>query len=242
MNTLNVKNYDEERDKLHELNGRLCNFNIFYDSWWVNKCLEYNGEQLVHHYDLFFSRYVIYNNLYNSIVSLKVFLGRLNVKTNRKQKIIERGDREKAIDCIAEHLLDSELDLLFKKEGFARIRNSLVDMIKNQFVITHWHGKQRPEDDLDILEKLQYIDRRKVLYGLLEVLYNVRCNMFHGSKNYHDSQIALLKVLNEFLFEIVTILYRSYRLLIEQEVKKANDAMDKITAEIKQSKTNLDGA
>lgn len=234
MNELNRQKHDEERDKLHELTDRLRNFSIFYDSWWVNKCLKYDGEQLAHHYDLFFSRFVTYNNLYNSIVSVRNYLGPKRIKT--------LGDERKAIDCMAAHFSTAELNMLFEKPNFIQLRSNLIKMIDEQFVITHKDGKQSPKADSGIQVKLMHTDKRKIIYGLLEVLYNVRCNMFHGSKGYHDSQIGLLKVLNEFLFEIVTILYRSYRLLIEAEIKKAGDAMDKITAEINQSKMNFNEA
>ena len=66
-----ISDLDKSYSELHLLHGIKANFNIFYNSWWNNKCLNYSGHNLTDYYDIFFSRFVVYNSLYNTIVYTK---------------------------------------------------------------------------------------------------------------------------------------------------------------------------
>lgn len=229
--------YCELYSKLNFMKEISENFKIFYDSWWSDKCLSYRGSNLSDYYDIFFSRFVTYNSLYNTIIYSKESLGILKKRTNRNtHKIVERGDKEKATILMAKELSSSELDILFEKPEIIESIESLIEILEShRFVITHKAGQQVPTDDLLILAKLRHTDKKENYLGILELLYNVRCNLFHGSKGYERNQIELLKPINEMIFFIVNSLYDSFNKMIdnliietEKEIKLIIDTKKEI--------------
>lgn len=210
------------------LNGIKASFDEFYNSWWNDKCLNYKNEKLSDYYDIFFSRFVTFNSLYNTIVFTKENVGLLKRKYNKKKKLIERGDKEKAVTLMSKELSDSELDKLFRTNEFICSIDVLVDILENtKFVITHKAGQQVPSDDLLILAKLKSIKNRERFLGILELLYNIRCNLFHGSKGYEHNQIILLKPINEILLHIVPLLYDSFKKLTDNLIDKTHESHGK---------------
>lgn len=216
------KLYDELYPRLNFLIGIRANFDEFYNSWWSDKCLNYKGkgERLSDYYDIFFSRFVTFNSLYNTITYTKESLGLLKKKTDKKHKVIERGDKEKATTLSAKQLTNSDLDILFKKsEIIVNVDNLITILESKRFVITHKAGQQVPADDLLLLSKLKHTDKRERILGILELLYNVRCNLFHGSKGYEHDQIELLKPINEIIYHIVNLLYESFKTMTDSWIK-----------------------
>lgn len=224
--------YYELYQKLNLLKGIRSNFDEFYNSWWADKCLNYKGDRLSDYYDILFSRFVTFNSLYNTIIYTKETLGLLRIKTNKKHKIIERSDKEKATTLMSKELTDVQLNNLFEKSGFITSVANLIRILEsNRFVITHRAGKQVPEDDILILAKLKHSDKEEIYLGILELLYNIRCNLFHGSKGYEYDHIELLKPINEITFSIVDSLYYSFEIMTDTYI-------DRIEAEIKKIEYN----
>lgn len=221
--------YNELYPRLNFLIGIRKNFNEFYNSWWINKCQNYRGDRLSDYYDIFFSRFVTFNSLYNTIIYTKENLGLLKRKTDKKHKIKERGDKEKAITLMSKELTDSQLDILLEKSEIITCVANLISILESKkFVITHKAGRQFPEDDLLMLTKLKHIDKKVRYIGILELLYNIRCNLFHGSKGYEHDQIELLKPINEILFYLVDSLYLSYKTMIETLINSTKNEIEKL--------------
>jgi hypothetical protein len=210
--------------------GIRANFNEFYNSWWSDKCLNYKGDKLSDYYDIFFSRFVTFNSLYNTIIYSKENLGILKKRTNKKtHKIIERGDKEKATTLMAKEILPSELDKLFEKPEIIESIKNLIEILEShKFVITHKAGEQIPEEDLLILAKLKNTNKKEKYLGILELLYNVRCNLFHGSKGYERDQVELLKPINEMIFFIVNSLYDSFKTMTDNLIIETEKEINKI--------------
>lgn len=174
------KLYDELYPRLNFLIGIRANFNEFYNSWWTDKCLNYKGDKLSDYYDIFFSRFVTFNSLYNTIIYTKESLGLLKKKTNNKHKIIERGDKEKAITLMAKELTSNQLSGLFEKSEIITSVDSLINILESKkFVITHKAGQQFPADDLLILAKLKHLDKKERYFGILELLPVGGINLVH---------------------------------------------------------------
>lgn len=223
------KLYDELYPRLNFLLGIRANFNEFYNSWWTDKCLNYNGDKLSDYYDIFFSRFVTFNSLYNTIVYAKVNLGLLKKKTDKKHKIIERGDKEKAITLMAKELTTIQLDNLFEISEINTSVNNLIGILESKrFVIIHRAGHQSPADDLLLLAKLKSTDNAEKYLGILELLYNVRCNLFHGSKGYEHDQIELLKPINVITYHIVDFLYGSFKIWTDSLINNIEIEIEKL--------------
>ena len=145
----------------------------------------------------------------------------LQKKINKNGDIIERREHDKAVKLMAKELSDTSLDALFNKSEIISSMNALVDILEfKKFVITHKAGQQIPAADKLILVKLKGINNNEKYSGFLELLYNVRCNLFHGSKGYEHDQIELLKPVNQIIFYIVNALYDSFIIMIDDiEIK-----------------------
>ncbi len=69
-------------------------------------------------------------------------------------------------------------------------------------------GVRQPDKDDELLKKLESRGIHQRAGAVLDLLYSVRCNMFHGHKGFQEVQIKLLKPLcvvlkatNEILYE-----------------------------------------
>lgn len=221
------KLYEELYPRLNLVLNITVSYSEFHNSWWYEKCMSYKGDKLSDYYDIFFSRFVTFNALYNTLTYTKESFGLLNKKENRKKELIERGDREKAVTITGKHFSNPELEKFFNEFEVLKNIDLLTKIIDSKkFIITHKAGQQLPANDLLILEKLKNKDNRKRIIGVLELLYNVRCNLFHGSKGYEQNQIELLVPLNEIIFHVVNLLYESF-------TKMTDNLINKIETEIK---------
>lgn len=236
LERLTNKLEDDLYPRLNSLIGITSNFKVFYDSWWNDKCLNYKGGRLSDYYDIFFSRFVTFNSLYNTVIYSKERFGLLEMKIGKRNKIIERSDKEKAINLMAKQFSPSDLCLLFQKSEVITNVNKLINIFDSKrFVIIHKSGQQVPEDDLLLLAKLKHKDKRQKILGILELLYNVRCNLFHGSKGYEHEQIELLEPLNEIIFSIVLLLYASFNTMMDrliEDIEIEIKGLEKISTEV----------
>jgi hypothetical protein len=54
-------------------------------------------------------------------------------------------------------------------------------------------GDRRPAKDRQLLTALESRSRNQKAKAVLETLYSIRCNMFHGQKDFQLHQLALLR-------------------------------------------------
>ncbi|QNF33611.1 hypothetical protein HUW51_13095 [Adhaeribacter swui] len=72
--------------------------------------------------------------------------------------------------------------------------NTFKSIIKEEkFYIDLYYGEPQRAKDLDLLYGLNSFDAFEQLKSLLIILYNLRCNLFHGEKGYHPNQIEILQ-------------------------------------------------
>jgi hypothetical protein len=221
------KLYDELYPKIHFLNQLEEVFDQFFESWWKKKCLNYDGNQLSDYYDLFFSRFVTFNALYDSLIKLCEKLGMLEPKRNKKSEVISRGEKEKALILIK--ILPQEvLRELLKEPSVLNRRESLIQLLEaRMFLISDKEEDVIKSKDILILNHLKSKKNNTRFLGLLETIYHVRCNMFHGSKGFKESQKRLLEPLNSILFQIVEYSYKYFK-------KQINDNRNALQVEIKE--------
>jgi hypothetical protein len=69
-------------------------------------------------------------------------------------------------------------------------------------------GASQPDKDKDLLKRLRSRGKDQRAEAILDFLYSIRCNMFHGQKSFHEVQIqllipacAILRSTAEILFE-----------------------------------------
>ena len=153
---------------------------------WKHKRRFYPLDRLDHYFDRFFTSFVLYNFLYNEISS------RLQPNWN--------GDEKKATKA-AKKLLGAETifnDRLIRQNG-----DKICHLVKTKT----FYIRDKVWDEQKI-KKLTSTDPEQWVKGLLEIVYGIRCNTFHGQKSFEESQksilgpcIAITERLNDMLIE-----------------------------------------
>lgn len=159
----------------------------FYNSW-TDKANQINGDNLPNVYDKYITLYITFNNLYNQI----------------PQELERRGIPipKKIYDSIAATVYvvkyleaNNVLDELSRNNNDNDI-NSLITIIDQElFYIKLNHGQRQRQEDLQILEKLRSNKSVDKATAILQVAYYVRCNMFHGHKEFIEYQRTLIEPL-----------------------------------------------
>jgi len=68
-------------------------------------------------------------------------------------------------------------------------------------------NRQKPADK-ELLDTLRSTDKDTKALAILDCIYSIRCNMFHGHKGFHEIQVEILKPTIILLQKIVTLLYQ----------------------------------
>lgn len=162
---------------------------------WLDKASRYENEKLEDYFDRFFSVFVLYNFLYCLI--------------NEQNGYNKKKDSEAAVYVAKKYLGASKIyedeslkaDALRIKElineGSFYIRDSVWDKSK--------------------IKKIESNDPEQWSKGILEIVYKIRCNTFHGSKSFSEDQKVILQ-------PCINIIGRICILIIEE--LDANKAVD----------------
>jgi hypothetical protein len=70
-------------------------------------------------------------------------------------------------------------------------------------------GARRPAADRELLAALDSRSRNRRALAALEVLYAIRCNMFHGHKGFEPIQLELLRPTILLLESTINVLYQA---------------------------------
>jgi hypothetical protein len=153
------------------------------------------------YFDKFFTLYVAFNMLY---AEATFRLADRPLPNNMAAVIAKRArdnkgfpDAEGATSYLVCFLGAKTITDAIDRDTTAR---EALDTIKAQIQAAEFHikldpltGNQQDAEDLDLLGRLRGNDTNARATAILEVIYSVRCNMFHGRKDYAPVQVALLK-------------------------------------------------
>lgn len=137
---------------------------------WTEKREAYKEKTLNDCFDRFFTSFVIYNFLYGWL--------------SQPESYSKWSDREKATKIPKKYL---GADILYKNKELQAAAKQIAGFIaENQFTL------KNSDADKKTLEKLKSTNKEQWCVGLMEAVYQVRCNTFHGSKGFEDRQQDLL--------------------------------------------------
>jgi len=168
---------------------------------WIEKAGSYNETELSDSFDKFFTLFVAYNILY--IETTKILVSEGKARLNSYGGV---PDSEGATKNVVKYLDNTFLSRKLLEDP--QITKAIVDLnsvISSKFYIkdTEWDRKR-----MDAINSNQ--DNR-VAKAILELIYGVRCNMFHGSKEFIQMQkeilnpcIIILEKVNKLLFDKLT--------------------------------------
>jgi len=164
----------------------------FYDRW-MHKTNEYDTQELSDCFDKFVSLYISYNALYGNIA-------RENGHLNRNGR---PNDYEMATSTIKRYF--PFRDFCNNKNVSSAIEKLCKIVEKGNFYIRH------PVVDRELIRKSRSTDHKEKTKGILEFVYFIRCNLFHGEKSFTKRQKQVLLPCITILEELNKAVYESLR-------------------------------
>jgi hypothetical protein len=70
-------------------------------------------------------------------------------------------------------------------------------------------GERKPEADRELLVALESRSANRRAHAILEALYAIRCNMFHGHKGFEPIQLELLRPAILLLQSTINVLHHA---------------------------------
>lgn len=138
---------------------------------WSRKRDQYETERLDDCFDRFFTSYVIYNFLYGWIT--------------QSEGYGLSGDKEMATKVPKEYL---GAEALHENAALQKATKTIADELNSG----HFTLKDSVEDK-KILDKISSGNAEQWSIGMMQAVYQVRCNTFHGEKDYEIHQRAILR-------------------------------------------------
>ena len=171
----------------------------FYTNW-SQKANAIVSNELAAVYDKYITRFVIYNCLYNQVTE------RLHASGFPLPKKIY--DNKAATENVVSFLGPD--NLIAQLHGNQNDIEAIINLIdaENFYIILRYGERQRPED-LKLLAELREGNDQKRAIAILKVAYHVRCNIFHGHKDYREYQRELIEPLTRIITKVSQVLYEA---------------------------------
>jgi hypothetical protein len=174
---------------------------------WRTKAETYSIETVGGAFDRFFTLYVIFNRLYAEATFRLARRG--HVKLSERYFPDSKGAQEYVLQfCRAERLANTWEHEPNTSTALRQISDHLRQG-RFHLKLDMATGAPNPDADRDLLAKLESRSRNLRAKGVLEALYAIRCNMFHGHKDFRPVQLVLLEPAIVVLDSTVGILLRA---------------------------------
>lgn len=179
---------------------------------WLKKAARYRQHSLPGAYDRYFTLFVVYNRAYDEaarhllenppVLGRQMNWGKLRFSGQRPKSVSAIGDRIKATDGVVAFCGASLRDEVFSDPSIRESIEALFLLSQRQefyFFFDKETGAPRLDLDRAVLGSARSGDVKPVL----EVLYRLRCNLFHGRKEFAEHQMRVLTPANTILNGVV---------------------------------------
>jgi hypothetical protein len=170
---------------------------------WIIKADAYRSDSIEDLFDRFFTLFVAYNRFYSAAAELhRATLDPLHAK-------MPQGDRHEATTVMARLIRQSRFtDVVNETPSIAAACQAIAELLENHHFFLHtFRGTNDPNLEKD--SKLADGLRKHSLLAVLECLYQIRCNIFHGEKEFAPRQAELLAPALTLLETIVSMSSRA---------------------------------
>jgi len=154
---------------------------------WVGKAPAYNDCSLDEAFDKFFSLFVAFNRLYSHMA--------------RSRGQPQAPDRTAATELFALAIGHEALHnaLLEADDDVKDLRNLIRP--DGPFYLISDRGQDEPnvKQNRQLYEDLASANSAVAMKAVLTFLYQLRCNMFHGSKDFENQQLEIIRPANRVL-------------------------------------------
>lgn len=181
---------------------------------WINKANNYNVEVLQDVFDKFFTLYVVYNRLYVETTFRMSNRGEINIQNRNSFP-----DSKAAKSYVVQYLTSRKINTEFTNDkNCIEAIERMKDIIRNtefNIKLNMVSGESDRVKDLELLKKLEGNNIDSKIRAIIDFIYSVRCNVFHGQKMFQQNQINVLK-------PVIVILTKINQLLFNQLIEEDN--------------------
>lgn len=177
---------------------------------WINKADNIQGEDMNVLFDKFFSLYIVYNKLYTEVTHTLSNEGKINLNNGGSFP-----DQNAATSYVIQYLGCN--NLRERIEGEENMTNNFeaLEMILEHHLfnicLNPVTGHPNHRKDRELLAKIRSNSCNEKFTSILEFIYQVRCNMFHGRKGYEPVQEIVLQPVVQILDKVVKVLFASMK-------------------------------
>jgi hypothetical protein len=173
---------------------------------WRAKARDYSVEEIRGAFDRFFTSYVVFNRLYAEATYRLARRGQVKL---RERFPDSQAAQEYVLQyCGAEFLMGAWEGDEASRAALHRIVEHLRER-RFALKLDPLTGARRPDEDRKLLEALESKGKNRRAKAVLEALYAIRCNMFHGQKGFQQIQLELLQPAIAVLEKTADALYRA---------------------------------
>lgn len=172
---------------------------------WLQKAREYNGQNVRDCFDKFFTLFVAYNRLYAELTYFLARKGRVRLQGN------SIPDGRAAKQFVHQYLGTNYVwSSLQNDRACIEAIETIDDLVDHQVFaikLDRLRGEPRRQEDLRLLNALRSDKQYRKVEAILDIIYSIRCNMFHGHKDFHEVQTQILIPVTILLEKITILLY-----------------------------------
>lgn len=183
---------------------------------WFQKARGYQGQSIRECFDKFFTLFIVYNRLYAELTLSWARTGRIKLGSRNPSLPDAKAAKEYVHSYLGTKHIWSNLQ---NDNQCQRAVNTISDLLENrEFAIKldRLSGEPRQEEDRKLVEDLESGNYFRKVRALLDIIYSVRCNMFHGHKGFDSVQTEILVPVIVLLNKLAVLLYE--RLSSDDEV------------------------
>ena len=167
---------------------------------WINKASTYQEDELEDLFDKFFTLFVAYNRIYS--VAAKILRSRMPPDRHGFRLIGDRNEATYVMAIFITQLRFSECVSQFPTVAGAC--HTISDLLQHRMFFLH-SNRQTNEPDWSRDQILSEGLSKLRLKSILDCLYQIRCNIFHGEKEFADRQRQLLVPAITLLESVLTL-------------------------------------
>jgi len=175
--------------------SRFCN-------QWIERANRYGDQSIDDSYDKFFTCFVVFNRLYAEATFELARRGEITLPPNRPLPD-KKGATDYTLKTIGIQAFQSLYDTSLAPH--AQVIENLIDTEQFYIKLSSPNGDRQRDKDLELLAALRSDGERKFL-ALLETVYTIRCNLFHGHKGFQQVQTTLLRPTTAILCHVIEAL------------------------------------
>jgi len=178
---------------------------VFYNSWRAKANDDAAEASLASLFDAYCSHFIVFNRLYAEATFELARRG--SITLSRSTFPDSKGAKEYSLQFVGANQFVTQL--LADPDCAAALDEimALIDIERFHIKLDMIYGAPQRGLDLTLLINLRSASNAQKGKAILDVLYSIRCNMFHGHKGFNEIQQELLRPAITLISKVSEILF-----------------------------------